>query len=551
MTDLIGNTEKRGLKGLKLVEVAGFEPTTPCSRSKYATTALHLAIRIKLLNSAEYFSRDDAKIYFGKKLARKLAPYITIPSDRTRIESFIFTLYLNTCNGHCTDYLTLYPDVFGAGGEFKPVIYDRGAFYFHKYFSCEHALAQLLLDKLSDSRTDQSNAYFRTINEKLSLLKPDLPEIRRQAVLNALTSKLTVIAGGPGTGKTSAVIDILHMVYTVTAHKLMCYICAPTGKAAARLRESLKISPQTASPLHSLILQFQHLNPVSEPPAPLFADYVIVDESSMLDVFLARSLLQAFTTGNPLSSVEAGSVFHDIYHALSEEHTRAKTVFTFDQNYRFSDNPGLTGLAQAVLSGDADSFAGYLKTGYGQKTAGLIKKISPENYRDYISHAVMLTPLKTGHYGSRSLNRLIELHIRQILQVPEHEEWYHGRKIILLKNHGEFHNGDVGVCLKEADGEFRIRFDMHTEGYSLYSIGEYEPAYALTIHKSQGSEYRHTEVILPEEASDMMTREMIYTAVTRAREKLTLYGNYDTIVKGLARHTSRQTRLKERLTGAV
>ncbi|MGM0746213.1 ATP-binding domain-containing protein, partial [Rhodohalobacter sp.] len=160
-----------------------------------------------------------------------------------------------------------------------------------------------------------------------------------------------------------------------------------------------------------------------------------------------------------------------------------------------------------------------------------------------------LTVLRRGPEGSRELNRLVEkILVLQRMVQPENG-WYHGRPIIITRNsysQGVF-NGDLGVCTRDEDGKVKVYVESGSEIKKLQPnrLTDYAPAYFLTVHKSQGSEFEDVNLLLPKRDTPILTRELLYTAITRARSSFNLYGDLDLFAKGIQRETLRYTGLKE------
>ncbi|MFP4147682.1 MAG: ATP-binding domain-containing protein, partial [Halorhodospira sp.] len=166
----------------------------------------------------------------------------------------------------------------------------------------------------------------------------------------------------------------------------------------------------------------------------------------------------------------------------------------------------------------------------------------------------LLTATRVGPCGSIALNQAIEAQLAEEAGRDPQRRWYHGRPVLVLSNdyRAGLLNGDLGVCLADPQGRLRVWIPS-TEGLRSFlpaSLPEHQPAYAMTVHKSQGSEVDHAHILLPERDMPLITRELLYTAVTRARQRVTLYGPASVIAQGVARPTERMSSLAERLRGA-
>jgi exodeoxyribonuclease V alpha subunit len=453
--------------------------------------------------------------------------------------------------------------------------------------------------------------------------------MQRMAAVAALRRKFAVVSGGPGTGKTTTVVRILALIAGIgiaggKAPRIA--LAAPTGKAAARLRESVAgalerldlpqatrdMIPGEAFTLHRLL--------GSIPGSPYFRhhanrrlphDLVVVDESSMADMALMAKLVAALRDDaaliivgdrDQLSSVEAGAVLGDICdtgarHAWSRRFAidagiaeqpegngfmiadaappLADTVVVLDRNYRFSDASGIGALRAAVRDGNhelaldiltsrryddivlhdphgevkfEDFVAQSIRDGFG----ALMGPSSPEKALEALASFSVLCAHRKGPCGSEHVNRIAIQEARGGAPLRR-GEWYHGQPLIVTRNSYALRlfNGDVGVVT--GDGKQRAFFpsaDGGVRGVSPSRLAECEPAYAITIHRSQGSEYDRVLVVLPEQASKVLTRELLYTAVTRARSRVELWGSPEIIRETVRATIERRSGLRDALWAA-
>mgnify|MGYP000196318206 CR=1 FL=1 len=550
-----------------------------------------------------------------------------------KLKEFLICMYVNVSEGHvCFDSNSLdriksrstfhpdeeltdlsmkdidllvdkYPQIFGRAGQFKPVIYyDTGQFYFHKYHFNERSLAEDII-QLSRSSAIQPDATSGDDELFYGKLFPgEIGEFQKSIAQQALKTRLTVISGGPGTGKTSVVIKIVAYIFMKLGRRPNCLLCAPTGKASARMRESItngkkklqgiipdsvieKI-PENTQTVHRLIGINQYKGKTRyNQNRKLEADFIIIDECSMLDLFTATKLLDAIPStanvimvGDPnqLSSVEAGSVFQDICTSLESVSNDDSTLFfQLTKNFRFPSESPLMALSSAIISEDTDSTKEILLSSqkqhlkyhsnlnheslykfmnyYARQYAKEIGDININNSSAKLSSNIVLTPHRIGMYGSINMNKYIEKIVKLTRQEKSEARWYHGRIVTILKNSGEFSNGDMGICLMDEEKQLKVYFDRGGEmvGFQTFMIPAHEPAYALTIHKSQGAEYDNVRTIIPLEDSDLLCRELLYTAVTRARKTLEVFGDMAIILSMVRRPTLRQTRLRELITSGI
>jgi exodeoxyribonuclease V alpha subunit len=427
------------------------------------------------------------------------------------------------------------------------------------------------------------------------------------AVEAALRNELTIICGGPGTGKTSTVIRILERLLAENG-RLRIALTAPTGKAAARLEEAVReatdplangaqiralFSPG-AQTIHRLLgrkartISFRH---DAENPLPL--DVLIVDEASMVALALLAKLFDALPKrcrvlllGDPdqLASVEPGAVLADMIDAAASPASPLRSsVITLRKNYRFGEDSGIQQACSAVRRGDAESVIALLRGG-GQRDlvstevstraeldqqfaaavtagfAGLASARDPAAALPQLRQFRVLTPLRQGAGGVTGLNRAIVSALVAARLIPDRVgASYPGRPILVLQNDHELglYNGDLGLLLPDPGS------GISAERHPLYAwftgkennvrrlaparLPEHETAYAMTVHKAQGSEFDRVLFVLPESDSPLLTRELIYTALTRARSGVQFCWNEPVLRAAVARRAQRESGLRDLL----
>jgi exodeoxyribonuclease V alpha subunit len=377
-------------------------------------------------------------------------------------------------------------------------------------------------------------------------------------------------------------------------------LAAPTGKAAARLTESIRtqaanlpVEPALRSRLESLEARTIHRllgyggrrgGFRYDATRPLPCDVVIVDEASMIDLLLMDSLLSAIPAHarlvlvgdkDQLASVEAGFVFGDLCESARDATASPlhQVAVELKKNWRFHDQPGIQSLAAAVRDGDAAAAARVLADPsspnatridtpananelarlLSREIDSVIDARSPEAALTALADFRLLCATNRGPYGVETLNRVIERELRDRGRI-ESGEWYRGRPILVTDNDYtvDLFNGDVGVCFSETDDRLRVWFPASGGGLRALSPAQlpaHETAWAMTVHKSQGSEFARVVVVLPERDSPLLTRELVYTAVTRGRRQVTLVGSTDTLSAAMARTAHRTSGLRELLKG--
>ena len=392
---------------------------------------------------------------------------------------------------------------------------------------------------------------------------------QRKAVALAGSVELMAITGGPGTGKTTAIRGIVDLFGLLG---LKTVLTAPTGRAAKRMSE---VTGEEACTVHRLLgagYPEENNDRAFEKCAsdPLECDAIILDESSMVDIMLMRALLDAMPLGcrlvmvgdaDQLPSVGPGTVFSDIIGSGAVAVVRLTEVFRQANGSKIVSNAHLINSGTVPeLENDADGdcfFMGRTEPGRAADTivelcAGRLEKIgiSPDQIQ-------VLTPTKTGLCGTKELNRRLQ----ETLNPPSEEKrekkvgefiFREGDKVMQIRNNydiiwksatgegfGVF-NGDVGRILEiEPDTQtVTVDFEDRVAVYEFGQLIELEPAYAMTVHKSQGSEYRAVVFAAVEGPPMLQTRSVLYTAITRARELLVIVGSKGVIATMV--HNERQ-----------
>jgi len=427
-------------------------------------------------------------------------------------------------------------------------------------------------------------------------LFPEGYDEQRTAALAAARQWTTVLTGGPGTGKTTTVAGLLALLTEQSASPLRIALTAPTGKASARLQQAVeeaqaedrfsdadraRLTGLTASTLHRLLgwtpgsrNRFRHHRRNKLPH-----DVVVVDETSMVSLTMMARLLEAVRPdarlvlvgdADQLASVEAGAVLADLVQGLARRAPAAVTGLR--TTHRFGESIGA--LAESLREGNADRVLALLTEGDGR--VGLH---DPVEYAEalrarLLDHALavraaalagdadaalaamdthrLLCAHRDGPYGVAHWNRLTErlLSDSGVGDQAVWQEWYAGRPILVTANDyglGLF-NGDTGVVVREGD---RLRGVIAGVGSHLRlataRLGAVETLHAMTIHKSQGSQVGEVTLLLPPEDSPLLTRELFYTAVTRAKERVHVVGTPEAVVAAVERRAQRATGLAQRL----
>lgn len=546
-----------------------------------------------------------------------------------------------------------------------PLILDGGCLYLTRNWRHEQSVARRILQRMA--YTDSSPFTQReTLDALFPPRNPPTPGANHQKIAAALATrgKFMILTGGPGTGKTFTVVRMLALLLTETP-TLRILLAAPTGKAAARLTESIMGSlkslpkslqeriPTKASTIHQLLGSRKHTRQFRHNARnPLHADIVVIDEASMIDLERMAALMEAVPPRarlilvgdkDQLSSVEAGSVMGDLCHDLERRGYSKKTaqwihaatgeaiesdaakktdalaqqIVMLRHSERFAGHSGIGQLAEAVNLGDTARARAILTgdspypdvcwiqtPGPGDRLLDALchgagspaDESDARGYRhylemipdvikteDFIPEALtaffnqllkalgsfqVLSAVHEGPWGVESLNLRIERRLEKqgLIQTAMDpvSGWYAGRPVMVTRNNYELGlmNGDVGMTLPfldEREGKISLRVVFkHPENTDIPfrivlpgRLTEVETVFAMTVHKSQGSEFGHVALMLPNPShAPVLSRELVYTGITRARHRLTVIGeNVDAISSTIERKTRRSGRLGDLLQG--
>lgn len=402
-----------------------------------------------------------------------------------------------------------------------------------------------------------------------------LDELQRRAVELSLSRLLAIIAGGPGTGKTTVAAEIAaaHGIAHERLHgrPASVRLLAPTGKAAGRLTESfasaaLRIGGATGGAIAGCRAQTIHAALAGESASWLRrATLVIVDEASMVDLHLMRRMLEGIAGDatlvllgdrDQLASVEAGSVLADITEpGLSIEGCTVR----LERSRRFTEQSPVGRLAASIRAGDPDSALALLQAPRDPESEGVSLVVAGRE-REIVEAALAFGDLharggavlcahRHGACGSLALNRALAEAACAPISDPLSPLHWEGRPVIVTQNDPavDLLNGDVGIMQAGEDGRLWARIAGRDRLVPAALLPPCESAYALTVHKSQGSEFDEVVVVLPAFPSPILTRELLFTAVTRARRGVTVIGAPERVREALARRVMRGSGLPERL----
>lgn len=446
------------------------------------------------------------------------------------------------------------------------LIRDGEAIYLPPFFNAESGAAKKLA-KLWNAPSKQE-LYPDVVFDKLSRMTGvEYDDIQKKAIQEAVRSKIMVLTGGPGTGKTTTTLGIIKVLGSLD---LRILLAAPTGRAAKRMTETTGMEAKT---VHRLLEYKPPEGYKRNEENPLEGDVLILDEASMMDLVLMYSLLKAMPEHmklilvgdiDQLPSVGAGNVLRDIIDCECFPVIRLTRIFRQAQSSRIITNAHRINEGKSPVMNNAkgtDFF--FIEEEDPEKAAAQIVTLVKDRLPAYSglgpAAIQVLTPMQRGAVGAANLNTLLQNALN-----PEGDCLYRGGrcyrkrdKVMQIRNDydKEVFNGDIGIIedIDLTDRELRVNIDGRPVIYDATELDELVPAYAITIHKSQGSEY--PVVVLPIMMSHyvMLQRNLIYTGITRAKKLLVLVGSRKAV--GFAVRnvvvTERNSGLKERIRRAV
>jgi len=516
-------------------------------------------------------------------------------------------------------------DPVGGPGERAPLILDwHGRLYLGRYWWFEQQVAAALLARVRSPAPAVDRGRLRT---GLGRLFPGDHGVdwQRVAATVAVLRRVCLISGGPGSGKTHTVTSILALLLEQAADApLRMALAAPTGKAVARLAESLGAAkadlpfpdpiveriPETAVTLHRLLgYRPERATPRHGPDRPLDLDVLVVDETSMVDLPLMARLLAALPDcarlillgdKDQLASVEAGQVLGDLcgrgwvsgysselcaeIAAVSGDRLEPAArpgpelgdrVVELRTSWRFGRDSGIGALARAVNRGDADTGLGILADDRypdvgleAPRARGLAERIAPRLVPIWqrllaapdpraalaaLGWIRVLCALRSGPQGVERMNEHLAHALEAMGLIRRDGELYAGRPVMLTANDHALglYNGDLGLVLADpwSDGALRVFFPT-VEGVRRVlpsRLPPHETVYAMTVHKSQGSEFDEVLLVLPETESRVLTRELLYTGITRARQRVRIFATEERLRATIVRPVVRSSGLYDAL----
>lgn len=472
----------------------------------------------------------------------------------------------------------------------RPLVLVDARLYLTRYFEYERHLAAALIERSAVSHRDLEGALLEASLDRQFPPEQVAAQEQRRAARLSMLSGLIVISGGPGTGKTFSVAKILLLLQEqarVRGERCEMLLVAPTGKASQRLGEALRENlqeipeetkrgiPTEASTIHRA-LGFQQRTPTRfrhNKDNPLPADVVVVDETSMVDLALMTKLVDAvhpkarlilLGDKDQLASVEAGAIFGDICSGLRDG------VVHLTRVHRFAGQGPIASLARAVNAGDVTGATAALNDAQEVRFIEVAAGESPDRFLgafveqhfarlgsanvseklSLLSSFRFLCAHRRGPWGVTAINAWVE---KELGLTTVGNAWYAGRPILITENDYalDLFNGDIGVIAE--DGDTVAVFPATREGAARRLapalLPAHETVFAMSVHKSQGSELDEVALLLPEQVSPVITRELIYTAVTRARRKVSIFGSKAVLQHAIETPVQRASGLAAALRG--
>lgn len=506
-----------------------------------------------------------------------------------------------------------------------PLVLDRGRLYLARHHADELAVATFVrtraraFETIPEGELPRLRARLDALFEGRSLTDTSA---QKRAVATALLRNFTIITGGPGTGKTTTVVRLIALLASRTEMPLRVALLAPTGKAAARLAQSVRAQrqglpaelrdrvPTDAKTIHrTLGASFDGRSFKHDARARLPVDVVVVDEASMVDLFLMARLFEAIPDHarvillgdrDQLTSVEAGAVLADLTDergrtallsrpfaqalatlvdvpsdriGLSEAPSLRDATVELETSHRFDPTRGIGLLSSAIHRGDVSAaFAALasaeeavlhapdprevlppsVRAALVAHAAALVSIDDDERALATLDHARVLSPLRRGPTGVEALNERFTRWLEAEGLLSRRAGAYPGLPILVTRNDPtlDLFNGDIGLV--RAHGEnLRALFESEdgerARAFALGRLPPWEPVHAMTVHKSQGSEIGEVTLVLPDRPSPVLTRELLYTAITRARTRVHVIGDEAVIERAIRERVVRATGLRDRL----
>jgi len=487
-----------------------------------------------------------------------------------------------------------------------PLVIEEDRLYFQRFYSYERSIFETIETIAQREWSDATSRH----SELLDALFPGekKSDDQKRAASVSLQKKLTIITGGPGTGKTTTVVKLLALHLSVHP-QLRILLSAPTGKAARRLQEAIVSAkgtlaqtelfaqslidriPERVSTLHSLLGS----DPVTNEfrynrENPLAVDLFVIDEASMVDLVMFHRMLSALpekagllVIGDhfQLASVDAGAVLGDLCNRGSETYRSRidANIVELKHSHRFSESSGIGKLTQMIRDGSAppsernrffslfdkkrdirwirgEQKERELEVLIRDRYEKLFKITDPSEALSELNRFRILTPFRHGPAGVIDLNRRIGMLLRSAhYPFQQRGRYFNHQPILITRNDYGYrlYNGDTGIILSNPGGELRAYFYDYDGGdgalreFHPEFLPPFETCFAMTVHKSQGSEFDDVAMILPDRTSPLLTAELLYTAVSRAKKRFDLFAEESAFFGAVSETVRRTSGISARL----
>ena len=442
--------------------------------------------------------------------------------------------------------------------------------YLIEFYIAERNVASKLVLLDSSKNIKRIDFFEEELKKVEKVTKIKLSEKQKEAVEAINDHNVTIITGGPGTGKTTIIKSILEIY---KSHDKKVVLCAPTGRAAKRMTET---TGEEARTLHRLleIGKFEeegNIASIDYDVAPIDADVIIVDEMSMVDLFLMNYLIKGIYLGtklilvgdvDQLPSVGPGAILKDIINSekittihLNKIFRQAAKSKIIQNAHRVNNGESFLNKKESKEELKEDFF--FINESSQEKILGQLISLCKERLKkygnyDFFNNIQVLTPTKKGMLGTKELNKILQNELNpeskdkkekksgeiifregdRVMQTKNNYDIFWQRVDNEYENGTGIYNGELGRIQKinELEKQIKVLFDDGKEAWYLYSeLEQLEHAYAITIHKAQGSEFDVVIVIATQTAPMLLTRNLLYTSITRAKEMLLIIGNENII----------------------
>ncbi len=460
--------------------------------------------------------------------------------------------------------------------------------FLEPFYKAEKNIAERLIALRDSSNIKHIKGFEKEIRKNEEKLGIELSEKQFEAIKQINDNNVCIITGGPGTGKTTIIKCVIDLY---KEHKKKVVLCAPTGRAAKRITET---TGEEAKTIHRLLeigkFEEDKLGSVDIDVAPVDGDVLVIDEMSMVDVFLMNYLVKAIYLGtkvifvgdpNQLPSVGPGSILKDLIDSKQFATVHLDKIFRQAAKSKIivnahNVNQGISFVGKKDYAEDANDDFFYLNELNQDKILYHVLSLCKDrlkNYGDYefFKNIQVLTPTKKGKLGTKELNKSLQQELNPKTDEAEEKSYgdivfREGDRVMQIKNNydifwekgskdnlrtyeagtGVF-NGEIGRVIKidNKERQLEIEFDDgKIVWYAFSELDELEHAYAITIHKAQGSEFDVVVLVIPQASNMLLTRNLLYTALTRAKKLLIVIGN-----RNLIDFMVKNSEIKKRNTG--